>query len=41
VLTFQAKAAGATTLNMTRASAVNSAQQQVPVTPARLDLVVK
>jgi len=41
VLTFQAKAAGATTLNMTRASAVNSAQQQLPVTPGHLDLVVK
>ncbi len=41
VLTFQAKAAGATSLNMTRASAVNSAQQQVPATAAHLDLVVK
>ncbi len=41
VLTFQAKAAGQTSLNMTRASAVNSAQQQVPATAAHLDLVVK
>jgi general secretion pathway protein D len=41
VLTFQAKAAGQTALNMTRASAVNSAQQQMPVTAGHLDLIVR
>jgi general secretion pathway protein D len=41
VLTFQAKAAGSTTLTMTRAGAVNSAQQQLPATAGHLDLVVK
>lgn len=41
VLTFQAKAAGDTTLSMTRAGAVNSAQQQVPAQNARLNLTVK
>ena len=41
ILTFQAKAAGSTTLNMTRAGAVNSAQQQVPATAGHLDLVIK
>ncbi len=41
VLTFQAKAAGNTTLTITRAGAVNSAQQQVPATAGHVDLVVK
>jgi general secretion pathway protein D len=41
VLTFQAKVAGETALTMTRANAVNSAQQQVPATAAHLSLVVK
>ena len=41
VLTFQAKAAGETALTMTRAGAVNSAQQQVPATAGHLNLVVK
>jgi general secretion pathway protein D len=41
VLTFQAKAAGDTTLTMTRAGAVNSAQQQVPAQAAHVDITVK
>jgi general secretion pathway protein D len=41
VLTFQAKASGITTLTMTRAGAVNSAQQQVPATAGHVDLVVR
>ncbi len=41
VLTFQAKAAGDTALTMSRAGAVNSAQQQVPATPGHVDLVIK
>ena len=41
VLTFQAKVAGNSALTMTRAGAVNSAQQQVPATAGHLDLVVK
>jgi general secretion pathway protein D len=41
VLTFQAKAAGATALTMSRAGAVNSAQQPVPATPGHVDLVIK
>ena len=41
VLTFQAKAAGDTTLSMTRAGAVNSAQQQVPAQTAQVNLTVK
>jgi len=41
VLTFQARASGSTALTMTRAGAVNSAQQQVPATAGNLDLVVK
>ncbi len=41
ILTFQAKAAGNTTLTMPRSVAVNSAQQQVPATAGHLDLVVK
>jgi general secretion pathway protein D len=40
ILTFQAKAAGPTAVTMTRAGAVNSAQQQVPAQPAHIDLVV-
>ncbi len=36
VLTFQAKAAGNTALTMTRAGAVNSAQQQVPAQAAHV-----
>jgi general secretion pathway protein D len=41
VLTFQAKVAGNSALTMTRAGAVNSAQQHVPATAGHLDLVVK
>ncbi|HEV2487427.1 MAG TPA: cohesin domain-containing protein [Terracidiphilus sp.] len=41
VLTFQAKAAGDTALTMTRAGAVNSAQQQVPAQAAHVNLTVK
>jgi general secretion pathway protein D len=41
VLTFQAKAAGDTTLSMTRAGAVNSAQQQVPAQTTQVNLTVK
>ncbi len=41
VLTFQAKAAGETALTMTRAGAVNSAQQAVPAKAAQINLVVK
>ena len=41
VLTFQAKAAGETALTMTRAGAVNSAQQQVPAKAAHVSIVVK
>jgi len=41
ILTFQTKAPGNTVLTMTRSAAVNSAQQQVPATAGRLDLVVK
>jgi general secretion pathway protein D len=41
VLTFQAKAAGNTTLTMIRAGAVNTAQQPVPATPGHVDLTVK
>ncbi|HZL49896.1 MAG TPA: cohesin domain-containing protein, partial [Terracidiphilus sp.] len=41
VLTFQAKAAGDTTLSITRAGAVNSAQQQVPAQTAHVNLTVK
>jgi general secretion pathway protein D len=41
VLSFQAKASGATALTMTRAGVVNSAQQQVQATTGHLDLVVK
>ena len=41
VLTFQAKAAGASDLAITRASMVNSAQQQLPVESAKTSIVVK
>ncbi len=41
ILTFQAKAAGPTSLSMTRAGAVNTAQQQVPAQGTRIDLVVR
>jgi general secretion pathway protein D len=41
VLTFQAKAAGPSDLTITRASVVNSAQQQVPVESAQIGIVVK
>jgi general secretion pathway protein D len=41
ILTFQAKSAGSTALTMTRAGAVNTAQQQVPATAGRVDLLVK
>ena len=42
VLTFQAKAPGASDLNMIRASVVNSAQQQLPVVSnAQTSIVVK
>jgi general secretion pathway protein D len=41
VLTFQAKAAGSSDLTITRASVVNSAQQQVPVESTQTSIVVK
>jgi len=41
VLTFQAKAAGPSALDITRASLVNSAQQQEQVTSAQASVVVK
>jgi general secretion pathway protein D len=41
VLTFQAKAPGQTALLMTRAGAVNTAQQQVPAKASQINLVVK
>lgn len=41
VLTFQAKAAGTTTLAMTRASAVDSKQQTLTVQPAQASIVVR
>jgi general secretion pathway protein D len=41
VLTFQAKSAGSSDLTITRASVVNSAQQQVPVESAQTSIVVK
>jgi general secretion pathway protein D len=41
VLTFQAKSAGDTALTMTRAGAVNSAQQPVPAQAAHVNLTVK
>ncbi len=41
VLTFQAKTAGPSDLTITRASVVNSAQQQLPVESAQTSIVVK
>jgi general secretion pathway protein D len=41
VLTFQAKAAGASDLAIARASVVNGAQQQLPVASAQTSIVVK
>ena len=41
VLTFQAKAAGPSDLTITRASVVNSAQQQLPVQSTQTSIVVK
>ncbi|MGA2169994.1 MAG: cohesin domain-containing protein [Terracidiphilus sp.] len=41
VLSFQARAAGESVLAMTRAAAVNSAQQQVPAQGAQVNIVVK
>jgi hypothetical protein len=41
VLTFQAKAAGQSGVGITRASVVNSAQQQVPVQTGQATIVVK
>ncbi|MDR3751021.1 MAG: cohesin domain-containing protein [Terracidiphilus sp.] len=41
VLSFQAKAAGQTTLAITRPAAVNSAQQQVTATGSQIDIVVR
>jgi general secretion pathway protein D len=41
VLTFQAKASGPSDLSITRASVVNSAQQQLPVASAQTSIVVK
>jgi general secretion pathway protein D len=41
VLTFQAKASGASDISITRASVVNSAQQQLTVGSAKASIVVK
>ena len=41
VLTFQAKAPGQSGLGITRASVVNTAQQQVPVQTGQATIVVK
>jgi general secretion pathway protein D len=41
VLSFQAKAAGDNALSITRAGAVNSAQQQVPAKGAQAGIVVR
>jgi len=41
ILTFQAKAAGATSLTMTRAGAVDSKQQPLTVQPAQANLVIQ
>ena len=41
VLTFQAKASGASGVGITRASVVNAAQQQVPVETGQATIVVK
>ena len=40
VLSFQAKAAGDTGLTLTRAGAINSAQQQVPAPGSRVNITV-
>jgi general secretion pathway protein D len=41
VLSFQAKTAGKSVVSMTRAAAVNSAQQQISVQGAQLNIQVK
>ena len=41
VLTFQAKATGATSIAMTRAGAISSAQQPIAATPAQLNIEIK
>jgi general secretion pathway protein D len=41
VLSFQAKAAGESAVVITRPTAVNSAQQQVPATGSRVSIMVK
>jgi general secretion pathway protein D len=41
VLTFQAKATGPTSINMTRAGVMTSAQQPLAATPAQLNIEVK
>ncbi len=41
VLTFQAKAAGSTSLTMTRAGAVDSKQQTIAVQPAQANVVIQ
>ena len=41
ILTFQAKAAGATSLTMTRAGAVDSKQQPLTVQPAQANVVIQ
>ncbi len=41
ILTFQAKAAGATSLTMTRAGAVDSKQQPLTVQPAQANIVIQ
>jgi len=41
VLTFQAKAAGATSVTMTRAGAVDSKQQPLAVQPARANIMIQ
>jgi general secretion pathway protein D len=41
VLSFQAKAAGESTVAVTRAAAVNSAQQQSPIQGTRISIQVK
>jgi hypothetical protein len=41
VLSFQARAAGESALTMTKAAAVNSAQQQVPAKGAQTTIVVR
>jgi general secretion pathway protein D len=40
VLSFQAKAAGESTLSMTRAGALSSAQQQIPIQSSKATIVV-